>query len=80
MAGTSKIIGVHVENSLIDELEPKLSWDEGRPGVQTGGPPWDPPKGRLEHGPGGECFAPFFDFPEITQVYPGSSVIIPNVS
>ena len=58
MEKASKIMIIDIENVLINEVEPKLSWDKGVSGPQTGGPPWDPPKGRLEQGPGGECFAP----------------------
>ena len=47
-----------VENDSFDELEPKLSWNKGGPGLQTGGPPDDTPKGHLHWPPGGECFAP----------------------
>ena len=42
-----KTIRINVENDSFDELEPKLSWNKGGPGSRTGGPPGDPPKGRL---------------------------------
>ena len=35
----SKIMGIDVENSSFDELEPEISWIKGGPGTQTGGTP-----------------------------------------
>ena len=52
----SKTMGTHVENESNDELEPKLSWVKGGPGIQTGGTPSRQSGGPLS--PGGECFAP----------------------
>ena len=37
----------NIENDSFDELEPEILYDKGVPGSQTGGPPGDPPKGRL---------------------------------
>ena len=34
-----KIIGVHVENSSFDDVEPEMSWRNRVSGVQTKGPP-----------------------------------------
>ena len=34
-----KIMGIHVENSSFDELEPEISWVKGVPGVHGGGTP-----------------------------------------
>ena len=40
-------MGIHVENSSFDELEPEISWIKGVSGAQTGGTPpeafWAPP-------------------------------------
>ena len=58
MERTLKIMIIHVEFVLNDEVPGKLWGDKGGPGPESGGTPWDPPKGRLEHGAGGECFAP----------------------
>ena len=49
---------IHVEFVLNNEDPGNLWGDKGGPGQSSGGTPWDPPKGRLEHGAGGECFAP----------------------
>ena len=58
-------MGTHVENDSFDELEPKISSDKGERGMQAGGPPSEPPKGRLARAPGGECFAPLGALPMV---------------
>ena len=54
----SKTIMSDVEFVLIHGFHVEISGDKGVSGPQTGGTPWDTPKGHLALGPGGECFAP----------------------
>ena len=54
-------MGIDVENSSFDELEPEISWIKGGPGPQTGGTPSGQSGGPLS--PGGECFAPLEALP-----------------
>ena len=49
----------HVEFVSFHELGAEISWIKGGPGQQTGGTPWDTPKGHIPKSPGGECFAPY---------------------
>ena len=59
-----KIMIIDVEFVSFDELEPEISWIKGGPGNKTGGTPSDQSGGPLSLG--GECFAPCFDYMNIT--------------
>ena len=37
----------HIDFVSLDELGAEISWIEGGQGTQTGGPPWDTPKGHI---------------------------------
>ena len=49
-------MGIHAENELFHDLEPKIWWIKGGPGAQTGG--WGLGQSGAPWRPGGECFAP----------------------